>query len=135
MSTVKVQSISGGFNSDTLFLSLRVVGNKSECSVYSKRFLSFLLFCPLPFLCTPCLYILEGSSLILLLSASNLSCDYLVMIYGKELMGGCRVSWWLWFPIFEIALPMNVGLLKFILFIQFLLTPANGFFLTLLLHH
>lgn len=56
-----------------------------------------------------------GSSLILLCSASNLPCEYLMMFDGKELMGGCRISWWLWFPIFEIALPINVGLLKFIL--------------------
>lgn len=59
--------------------------------------------------------VLDGSSLILILSASNLSHEYLVIIYEKELMGGCRISWWLWFPIFEIALPVNVGLLKFIL--------------------
>ena len=72
-------------------------------SILSSAFLVY----PMP--------VLEGSSLILILSASNLSCEYLVIIYEKVLMGGYRISWWLWFPIFEIALPVNVGLLKFIL--------------------
>lgn len=100
MSTVKVQSISEGLT-QILYSSLKEQQAITVNAQFTQKGFSNFFYSVLCLSCAShaCIY-LRGL-LILLLSASNLSCDYLVMIYGNELMGGCRVSWWLWFPIFK----------------------------------